>query len=199
MEKDDETSAVQLYELLRAKGAQFSLATILRCRSALGWTFRGSAYCQLIRDVDKVKRLDWCMTNKEDEFGDVIFTDECSIQMESHRRFACRRKGEAPRPKPRPKHPLKVHVWAGISRRGRTGICIFEGKMNVPLFINILKETLLPFIKDVYPESHRFMQDNDPKHTSRLARDFYDDSNVNHWKTPQSPLTSILLRICGMK
>ena len=60
--------------------------------------------------------------------------------------------------------------------------------MNAPLFINILKETLLPVIKDVYPESHRFMQDNDPKYTSRLAREFYEDSHVNHWKTPpESP------------
>ena len=60
--------------------------------------------------------------------------------------------------------------------------------MNAPLFINILKETLLPVIKDVYPESHRFMQDNDPKYMSRLAREFYEDSHVNHWKTPpESP------------
>ena len=28
-----------------------------------------------------------------------------------------------------PKHPLKVHVWAGISRSGATGICIFEGRV----------------------------------------------------------------------
>ncbi len=97
MEKDNETSAVQLYELLHAKGVRLSLCTILRCRSALGWTFRGSAYCQLIRGANKVKMLDWC---KDDDFANVIFTDECSIQMESHRRFACRRKGEAPRPMP---------------------------------------------------------------------------------------------------
>ena len=29
----------------------------------------------------------------------------------------------------RPKHPSKVHVWAGISKRGSTGICIFDGIM----------------------------------------------------------------------
>ncbi len=60
--------------------------------------------------------------------------------------------------------------------------------MNAPLFIIVLKETLLPFIKDVYPDSHRFMQDNDPKHMSGLANEFYESSRVNHWKTPpQSP------------
>ena len=40
-------------------GTLVSLQTILRCRSALGWTFRGSAYCQLIRRENKVKRLAW--------------------------------------------------------------------------------------------------------------------------------------------
>ena len=30
----------------------------------------------------------------------------------------------------RPKHPVKVHVWAGISMRGRTGICILDGMMD---------------------------------------------------------------------
>ena len=59
----------------------------------------------------------------------------------------------------RPKHPLKVHVWAGISLRGATQICIFDGIMDAPLYIEILRFTLLPFIAEKYPEGHRFMQD----------------------------------------
>jgi transposase len=32
------------------------------------------------------------------------------------------------------------------------------------------------------------MQDNDPKHTSRLAKAFFSDNNINWWKTPpESP------------
>ena len=30
----------------------------------------------------------------------------------------------------RPKHLTKVHVWAGISKRGRTSVCIFEAIFN---------------------------------------------------------------------
>ena len=59
MRLDDETTATQLHELLTHNGISLSLRTILRCREQLGWTFRGSAYCQLIRDVNKQKRLDW--------------------------------------------------------------------------------------------------------------------------------------------
>ena len=57
----------------------------------------------------------------------------------------------------RPKHPTKVHVWAGVSERGRTGICVFEGIMKKELFFKILDGTLLPFVNEVYPSVHKFM------------------------------------------
>ena len=44
--------------------------------------------------------------------------------------------------------------------RGRTGVCTFEGIMDADRYISIL-EALLPFLKDVYPDGHRFVQDND--------------------------------------
>ena len=75
MEKDDESTAYQLHHMLVENGIQISFKTILRCRTALGWTFRGSAYCQLIRTKNKNKRLDWSQRYKEDEFEDVIWTD----------------------------------------------------------------------------------------------------------------------------
>ena len=101
MQFDDETSAVQLHRLLNDRGYSISLRTILRCRTSLGWTFRGSAYCQLIREANKEKRLVWAREHVGESFDDVIFTDESSIQMESHRRFCCRKQGMAPKPKPR--------------------------------------------------------------------------------------------------
>lgn len=71
---------------------------------------------------------------------------------------------------------------------GRTEICIFEGKMNAPLFVMILDKTLVPFLNDRLPGGHKFMQDNDPKHTSRCAQDFFAANNINWWKTPpESP------------
>ena len=101
MRADDETTAIQLHRLLKRNNVSVSLSTILRSRKALGWTFRGSAYCQLIRNANKVKRLDWAKENVGKDFPDVIWTDECSIQMESHRRHCCRKVGEAPKNKPR--------------------------------------------------------------------------------------------------
>ena len=90
MRDDDETTAVQLHALLLHHGHTMTLKTVLRCRAALGWTFRGSAYCQLIRQENKVKRLQWAQkhlsegaaTAREraatgrESFVIVLFSDE---------------------------------------------------------------------------------------------------------------------------
>ena len=98
MREDDETIALQL---LNSKGYQISTKTILRCRAELGWTFRGSAYCQLIREPNKAKRLDWAQQYLNDNFDNVIWSDECSVQLETHKRYCCRKQGEPPKLKPR--------------------------------------------------------------------------------------------------
>ena len=54
--------------------------------------------------------------------------------------------------------------------------------------MEILENTLVPFIDAVYPDGHKFMQDNDPKHASTMTRDWLEANSVNWWKTPaESP------------
>ena len=38
------------------------------------------------------------------------------------------------------KHPIKVHVWFGISKNGPTNVCIFEGKWMHHFFAKFFKE-----------------------------------------------------------
>jgi len=102
MQADDEATAIQIRSYLLWHGHRLlSLSTILRGRRELGWTYRGSAYCQLIRQANKEKRLEWARANIQDNFEDVVWTDETSVQLECHKRFCYRKKGERPRPKPR--------------------------------------------------------------------------------------------------
>jgi len=143
----------------------------------------------MIREANKVKRLEYAqrVIDTSNTFHNVIFTYECSISLEQFRHTCYRKVGEPAKRKPRPKHPLKLHIWAGISRHGATNICIFKGIMEAGLYCSILRDTLIPFIRDTLP-NHRFMQDNDPKHTSRLAKDFFQENGINWWRTPpESP------------
>ena len=169
------------------------LRTVLKCRKALGWTHRGAAYYQLIQAQ---KRLLWVRQYLQDEFTDVVWTDETTVQLETYRRFCCRKRGQKPHYKPRPKHPTKVHVWAGISYRGSTRICIFDGIMNADLYVQILEECLFPFLQGIYPDSRHFMQDNDPKHTSRRAQQLF--TTLIGGKPLLRVQMQIPLKICGM-
>ena len=135
MRRDDETTATQIQSILATYGVYISLATITRARHQMGWIYRGSAYCQLIRHVNREKRLQFAMTWLHDNFDDAIFSDETTVQLDTHRRRCYRKEGEKPRLKPRPKHPTKVHVWGGISKKGATAVCIFEGIMDVSIVL----------------------------------------------------------------
>lgn len=149
-----------------------SLRTVARTRKQLGWMITSPKYCQLIRDANKGKRLEWCqkMIAEQELFEDVIFSDESTIQLETHRKRCYRRKNQPRKLKPRPKHPPKIHVWAGISKRGATSIVLFSGIMTATRYTEILEASLLPFVREVYPEGHRFQQDNDPKHCAITQR-----------------------------
>ena len=108
------------------------------------------------------------------------------MQLESHRRMSFHKEGEPAKLKMKAKHPLKVQIWAGISMRGATRVVIFTGIMNATKYTDILTEALVPFIKSVYADSHRFQQDNDSKHTSRYTQAYYIREGINWWKTPAS-------------
>ena len=62
---------------------------------------------------------------------------------------------------------------------GSTSIVIFEGIMDAKGYETILRQALLPFIAENYPDGHRLMQDNDPKHTSRHIQEFFENERVN--------------------
>ncbi|CAG2247884.1 unnamed protein product [Mytilus edulis] len=138
----------------------------------------------MVREPNKLKRVLFSKAAiaDNDNFDNIIFTDECSVQLHDNKVIIYREKDSVAPVLPKPKHPLKVHVWAGISRRGTTSILIFENIMTSDFYINsILVTGLIPFINRVYPDTHRFQQDNDPKHTANATKDFMRQHNINWW------------------
>jgi len=109
------------------------------------------------------------------------------IQLENHSTFSYRKVGEAPRPKARAKHPFKVMVWAGISKKGATKMCLLSGSVNSAAYQEVLRTHLLPFFRERLPDG-RLQQDNAPCHTSKSTLKFLKDNNVSLFPTPpESP------------
>ena len=142
--------------------------------------------------------MEWCQTQlaNSEQFHNVIFTDECSVQLEQHSKLCFRKKLQPRALKQRPKHPVKVHIWGGISCQGATKIVIFTGIMNAIWYGQILSTSLLPFIRKCYPEGHCLQQHKTPPESPDLnpienvwgslkqfLRTQYKPKNLEHLKT----------------
>ena len=187
MVEDDELTARKLLEKLIGKFGplRISKRTVARARQELGWTYSTTRYCLAIRIANMEKRLEWSkeMLDGQEMFDNVIFTDERMIALERHRKKSFQKKNQPRKMKAIPKHPLKVHVWGGISKRGSTDIVIFAGILTATRYAEILDAMLLPFIRSQYPGGHRLYQDNNPKHTSRYIRGYFEEEDINWFKS----------------
>ena len=93
------------------------------------------------------------------------------VQLQSNSLRCFRKKGQPKQLKGKPKHPYKIHIWGGISHKGATPLNLFTGKLFATKLLKIFDAGLLPFVNMAYRGSGcRLMQDNDPKHTSVLAK-----------------------------
>ena len=73
MTKDDESTGMELQKILAKDGIVVSARTALSWRNQLGWTYKGTSYCQMIRDANKEKQLAWAREHKGLNFEDVVY------------------------------------------------------------------------------------------------------------------------------
>ena len=152
MSQDDETIAKELVAALRTIGISLSEFTALKARRSLGRTSRGTAYCQLIRAPICEKSLRWVQENVAATFENVIWSDETSVQMETHRRFCCRKKGQKPRYKP------ALHVWAGMMHVFLMALWMLSYTAKFLMSISYL--LFKPFFSHIVTASCRIMIQN---------------------------------------
>ena len=128
--------------------------------------------------VDKRKRLIWCKEQQrsKEDFADVIFTDECTVQLEQHNRVCFRKRLQPRTLKQRAKHPIKVHIW--FCQRSHKACYVYR-HIECPSSWHIVYEAgLLPFIQERFPHGHRLYQDNDP-HSSKYILNYWISISLN--------------------
>jgi len=121
----------------------------------------------------KQKRVEWAEQHRNDNWKRTLFTDETSFQL-FRNTITQWYKGKRP-VRPIPKNRQKIHAWGGFSAYGKTSLYCFTGIMNAEFYVTILEEQL-PEVREMLGNNWRFQQDNDPKHTSRLAKNFLQEN-----------------------
>ena len=62
MRQNDKFTATQIHSVLASEGYHLSSRTVL-CRTDFAWTYCDRAYCQVIREVNKARRIEWAWAN----------------------------------------------------------------------------------------------------------------------------------------
>lgn len=139
--------------------------------------------CVLPRRVPALKpqhietRIIWSKSHSKHDWNHTIFSDESSIQLVQNTR-----KVWSKNPKDETlgcsKFPKKVFFWGAIYLGGRSSIEIIDGIMTAEVYRDILQRRLLPLMPKNGTKKPFFQQDNDPKHTSKLLKQYFIDKKI---------------------
>ncbi|GBC50422.2 IS630 family transposase [Rhizophagus irregularis DAOM 181602=DAOM 197198] len=94
--------------------------------------------------------------------------------------------------RPIPKDRSKIFAWGGFCIRGKTSLFCFRGIMDGKFYTKIL-ERQIPEVYSMLGDSWQLQQDNDPKHTSRVAKEFLKNNvpEVMDWPSNSPDLNPI--------
>ncbi|CAG2194351.1 unnamed protein product [Mytilus edulis] len=113
---DFSISSKQIHKALLADGANLSLSLTKIAIDAAGFTHSRPQYGQMVRRANRPKRVDFCqhLIDENDDFADITFSDESSIQTFQNKTNYYREKDSAPMVHGKPKHPcLGCHKSEG--------------------------------------------------------------------------------------
>ena len=146
----------------------------------------------------------WAKAHKHwtvENWRSVIFSDESKFNLfgSDGRRWCWRKPGEEfdeRYVRKEVKHGGgNVMVWACITANGLGRIVRIEGTMDGPLYTQILNEDLIGTLNDleINKKDIYFQQDNDPKHTSKVAQGWFKKKRLDvlDW-APSSPDMNII-------
>lgn len=199
VKKNPVESAVKISkEISESSGTTVSASTIRRALHANGIHGRVPRRKPLISKTNQKRRLDFAnkYKNKDISFwNNIIFSDESKFEI-----FGKRKPAKIWRTKNSEfaeqnlvstvKHGGgSVMVWGCMAAGGVGNLVFIETTMNKMEYLNILKENLKPSVEKLrLDRGWIFQQDNDPKHTSKIVKEwllYHTPKQLDH--PPQSP------------
>jgi len=185
-----ETSASKISGVLSKKGVFVSPTTVRRRLKEAGLRYGPPLSKPLLKKIHLEKRLQFARTNQKSAFQNVIFSDETTFRLYGLSKKVWQKVGGRVVVRT-VKHSQKVHAWGCFSAKGFGSLVLFTQNLNAKLLVHIYSKALLPSAVKWFPnpeDSWVLQEDNDPKHTSKLAKNWREQKGVVRLAWPaQSP------------
>ncbi len=176
-----------------------SRKTVARALNTMGYASRLKRKKPALTKNQKKARLEWAKKHStwtSDDWRHVIWSDESpfSILNSNGKEYVWQKPGEAiseSSVKPTKKFGGgKIQVWSCITWEGVGFSCKIDETMDAELYSQILRDELMRTIKFYKLDRAKlyFQADNDPKHTSNLAKSTLEELKLRVMEWPaQSP------------
>lgn len=149
----------------------------------------------LVTANQRKKRIEFSRSHQSwalNQWKYILWSDETKINRMGNdgQRNVRRPKNAAFRPKyvlPKVKHGGgSINVWGCFSWNGVGPIHRIEGILTKEKYVEILEDVMLPYAEENLPVIWKFQQDNDPKHTAKLTKKWFEDNVVDVLEWPSS-------------
>ena len=194
------TTAVNVTKSLQnITNQSLSTQTVRNCLKVAGMRAVVKKKKPLLSKKQKKNRLDFALAHQHwtiEDWKKVVWSDETKINRlgSDGRKWAWKKKGEGLSDR-LVEGTVKfgggsVMVWGCMLWNGPGYAAKIDGRMDGPLYVQILEDDLQGSLEyyGFTADDIIFQQDNDPKHTSKVAKQWFEDHGMEPLKWPaQSP------------
>lgn len=176
---------------------KISERTIRRRAVEAGLFSRRPAKKPFISSKNKKARLEFAKAHLNwsvQKWKTVLFSDESKFNLKDSDGIRRVRRPNGQRLKPKYcKGTVKhgggnIMVWGCFSGQGIGPIHKIDGTMDRFMYRDILKDVMLPYAEEEMPLKWTFQQDNDPKYTSKVVKEWFQNNSIEVLRWPaQSP------------
>ncbi len=191
VKKNPKITVVELQRCIREMGESCRKSTITAALHQSGLYGRVARRKPLLSARHMKARMEdsKMVTNK------ILWSDETKIELFglNSKRYVWRKPGTAhhlSKTVPTVKHGGgSIMLWGCFSAAGTGRLVAIEGKVNAAKYRDILDENLLQSAQDLrLGRRFTFQQDNDPKHTAKITKEWLHNNSVTVLEWPsQSP------------
>jgi transposase len=198
LKTDRKTNLQELHEnFLNSTSTSVCKNTLRKYLHEQGFCGRVGVRKPFVNETNKRKRLTWAKERKEwtSEWENIIWSDESRFELfgGDGKRWVWRQ--------PHEKYDVGcliptfksgqqgVMVWGCFMKDKLGPLVKLEGRITATVYIDVLKNHLLPFLDDLDDqENYFFQEDNAPIHTARVVKSWKEENDINSIPWPaQSP------------